>query len=144
MAKAEDLSKKVFGYLKVKEKSDDHVSKSGQKKVCWLCECQLCGNEKVVTAQDLKRGTIISCGCYQSYKGKQIRNKKICIICGKEFECPPSNKTVTCSNECRKEYAKQMILLTKSVIFLHIIFQFTKMLLKKTAKRILWNIPLAK
>ena len=107
MAKAEDLSKKVFGYLKVKEKSDDHVSKSGQKKVCWLCECQLCGNEKVVTAQDLKRGTVISCGCYQSYKGKLSRNKKVCIICGKKFECPPSDKTVTCSSECRKEYAKQ-------------------------------------
>ena len=45
MAKAEDLSGKIFGYLRVKERVNDHISKSGQKKVCWLCECQLCGNE---------------------------------------------------------------------------------------------------
>ena len=37
---------------------------------------------------------------------RQVRNKKNCIVCGKAFECPPSNKTVTCSKECRKEYAK--------------------------------------
>ena len=52
-------------------------------------------------------GAVSSCGCYQSYKGKLSRNKKVCIICGKEFECPPSDKTVTCSNECRKENAKR-------------------------------------
>lgn len=27
MAKAEDLSEKVFGYLKVKQRSDDHIFK---------------------------------------------------------------------------------------------------------------------
>lgn len=34
------------------------------------------------------------------------KNQKQCIICGKMFECPPSDKTVTCSPECRREYAK--------------------------------------
>ena len=38
---------------------------------------------------------------------RQVRNKKNCIVCGKTFECPPSNKTVTCSKECRKEHARQ-------------------------------------
>ena len=33
------------------------------------------------------------------------KNKKVCIICGRIFEDPPSNKTVTCSPECRKKYA---------------------------------------
>lgn len=45
----------------------------------------MCGNEKVVTAQDLKRGTVISCGCYQSYKGKQIRNKKFVLFVEKSL-----------------------------------------------------------
>lgn len=107
MAKAEDLTGKTFGYLEVIKRADDHVSKSGQKKVCWMCRCKLCGTVKPVSAQDLKRGTAISCGCFQAYKGKQERNKKICIICGKEFDCPPSEKTVTCSVDCKKIYAKQ-------------------------------------
>lgn len=107
MAKAENLSRKMFGYLKAIERADDHISLSGQKKVCWLCECQLCGTKKVIIAQDLKRGNIVSCGCYRKYKGKENRNKKICVVCRKEFESPPSDKTVTCSNKCRKEYAKQ-------------------------------------
>lgn len=36
----------------------------------------------------------------------KMKNQKICIICGKPFFDPPSNKTVTCSPECRKEYAR--------------------------------------
>lgn len=107
MAKAENLSHKMFGYLKAIERADDHISPSGQKKVCWLCECQLCGTKKIVSAQDLKRGTVISCGCYRRYKGKENRNKKICVVCGRKFDSPPSDKTATCSKECRKEYAKQ-------------------------------------
>ena len=107
MANAEDLTGMEFGFLKVLYRSDDCVSRSGQKKVRWMCECMLCGKRKPVNAQDLKRGSAVSCGCYQAVRGKGIRNKKICIVCGKTFERPPSNKTVTCSNECRKEYAKQ-------------------------------------
>ena len=29
------------------------------------------------------------------------RNYKICPECGKRFPCPPSDKTVTCSKECK-------------------------------------------
>lgn len=107
MAQAEDLSGKVFGYLKVLKRVDDRISKSGQKKARWLCECLLCGACKEIDAQNLKRGTTISCGCYQSHRGKLNRNRKICIICGRVFESPPSAKTVTCSKECRKEYARK-------------------------------------
>lgn len=31
-----------------------------------------------------------------------MKNKKKCVVCGKYFECPPSDKTVTCSKECSK------------------------------------------
>lgn len=34
------------------------------------------------------------------------KNQKQCIVCGKMFDCPLSDKTVTCSPECRREYAK--------------------------------------
>lgn len=92
--------------MKAIERVADHVSKSGQRKVRWKCVCLLCGKEKEINAQDLKRGSVISCGCYQSYKGKLNRNKKVCLMCGKEFESPASDKTVTCSDRCRKEYAR--------------------------------------
>lgn len=31
-----------------------------------------------------------------------MKNKKICVICGKEYFCPPSDQVVTCSVECSK------------------------------------------
>lgn len=36
----------------------------------------------------------------------QVRNQKTCVICGKLFYSPTSDKTVTCSIECRKQHAK--------------------------------------
>lgn len=32
-----------------------------------------------------------------------------CVICGKEFECYPSDKKVTCSNECRRERQRRLV-----------------------------------
>lgn len=106
MAKAEDLTGRTFGYLKVLRRAENHICASGQTKVHWWCECLLCGKQKSVGAQDLKKGTTISCGCYQTYAGKLRRNKKVCVVCGKEFESPPSDETVTCSMECRKIRAR--------------------------------------
>ena len=30
------------------------------------------------------------------------KNQKICVVCGRPFDCPPSDKTVTCSKECSR------------------------------------------
>lgn len=105
MAQAHDLTGQVFGHLKVIERGPYHVSKGGQKHITWLCECQLCGKRKCVSAQDLKRGTVTSCGCYRSYAGSSVRNRKICVVCGKEFFAPKSSKKVTCSDECRRKHS---------------------------------------
>lgn len=102
---AENLKGRKFGELTVLKRAEDHISKCGAKKVRWLCQCS-CGNQTTVLAADLKRGSTKSCGCLQARKGKLMRYKKICVICGKEFECPPTNKVVTCSKECRSEYAR--------------------------------------
>lgn len=102
MARLEDLTGREFGFLKVISRAPDKITPSGQKRRMWNCKCLLCGNEKAVSAADLKRGTAKSCGCWQGIKGKASRNKKICVICGKEFEAPPSSKTVTCSIQCRR------------------------------------------
>lgn len=107
MAKSEDLSGKEFGYLKALYRAPDHITPSGQKRIRWLCECTLCGTRKEIGAQELKNGSTVSCGCYQKIKGKSMRNKRICIICGREFETPPSSNSVTCSRACISEYAKR-------------------------------------
>lgn len=36
-----------------------------------------------------------------------MKNQKKCKVCGRLFACPPSTKKVTCSKECRIEYARQ-------------------------------------
>lgn len=32
-----------------------------------------------------------------------------CVICGKEFECYPSDNKVTCSNKCRRERQRRIV-----------------------------------
>lgn len=58
MSKVIDLTGQRFGRLTVIERSD---SKNGR--ATWLCKCD-CGNTKVISGVDLRRGTIKSCGCY--------------------------------------------------------------------------------
>lgn len=107
MARLEDLSGREFGFLRVISRAPDKITPSGQKCRMWNCKCRLCGNEKAVPAINLKRGTAKSCGCWQGIRGKASRNLKTCIICGKQFESPPSDKTVTCSDQCRRIRAEK-------------------------------------
>ena len=107
MAKAEDLTGREFNFLKVIERAPDRIVPSGQKRKFWICECLLCGNRKEVAGAELKSGRTKSCGCWQAAKGKAARNVKVCVECGKPFECPPSDKTVTCSPACRSAHASK-------------------------------------
>lgn len=107
MAQAEDLTGKEFGFLRVISQAPDRITPSGQKRKHWLCECLLCGTCKEISAQNLKNGKTKSCGCYQAIKGKAARNVKICVECGRSFECPPSENKVTCSKKCQKIHARK-------------------------------------
>lgn len=60
----EDLTGLVFGRLSVIERGEDYVSPCGRRRPTWKCVCE-CGNESVVLASNLKRGTTTSCGCFQ-------------------------------------------------------------------------------
>lgn len=59
MSKPIDLTGQRFGRLVVIEKAE---TKNGIVK--WKCLCD-CGNEKIATGRDLKRGSVKSCGCYR-------------------------------------------------------------------------------
>lgn len=105
--KAEDLSGHTYGFLKVISMAPDRISRSGRKIRMWECECLLCGKHKTASADDLRRGFVKSCGCLAAHNGKIRRNKKICVICGKEFACSPSAQIVTCSPACHALYNSQ-------------------------------------
>lgn len=102
MKELEDLTGRQFGVLKVLSPAPSRVFANGKKQRSWNCECLLCGSQKQFTTSAIKDVRLKSCGCLRSIKGKAARNKKKCVICGNEFECPPSDKTVTCSIECRR------------------------------------------
>lgn len=61
MAKFEDLTGKRFGYWIVIERAANNEHGG----VRWRCRCD-CGNERIVGAQALKRGTSKSCGCHKN------------------------------------------------------------------------------
>lgn len=62
-----NLTGQQFGFLKVVERDEDHISISGKKRIKWKCVCQYnnCGNTTSVLASNLQQGNIISCGCYK-------------------------------------------------------------------------------
>lgn len=70
----------------------------------WNVRCD-CGNNKKMRTAAVKAAQ--SCGCIRTEKnreqGKKRRNKKICPVCGQEFYCSPSDKTITCSPECSSQ-----------------------------------------
>lgn len=106
-AKLPDLTGQTFGLWSVIAPAES--DKNGRKR--YLCRCT-CGKERVVTADNLRRGTSTSCG----HTGAAERAGKIkknvgppaatwsCVICGKTFRRPPSTNRNTCSPECSAMY----------------------------------------
>ncbi len=58
MPKKIDLKNQRYGRLIVL-----HKAKTMTKRIKWLCLCD-CGNKKVIQANHLRSGDIVSCGCY--------------------------------------------------------------------------------
>lgn len=53
---------KQFGMLTVVERAEDRYNKGGYRLDTWKCRC-VCGNEKITTGTNLRRGLTKSCGC---------------------------------------------------------------------------------
>lgn len=60
-----NLTGNVYGLLTVIKEG-----KYNQNGRYWICECQ-CGQRTEVLGEHLKRGNIISCGCYHQSKGEE-------------------------------------------------------------------------
>lgn len=63
-----DLTGQKFGKLTAVEKGEPIFQKSGRKRLTWVCSCD-CGETTVVTAANLKHGTL-SCGCLKASANK--------------------------------------------------------------------------
>lgn len=68
MGKAIDLTNQQFGRLTVIERDKK------RKKVYWICKCN-CGNIISVRSDHLRSNKIVSCGCLQKEKAKEVGNK---------------------------------------------------------------------
>ena len=69
--KFNNLSGQIFGRLTVLEWNHKVKYADGSVRQYFLCRCD-CGNNSIVSEINLKRGSIISCGCYRK------ENTKIC------------------------------------------------------------------
>lgn len=82
---ADDLSGKVFGYLKVLYDSGERQSGN----IKWICKCLKCGKiTHPITASSIKRGITKSCGCLQeSYYESVITDilEELNIVFKKQF-----------------------------------------------------------
>lgn len=56
----QDLTGQIFGRLVVIEPLQERAA---DRSVCWRCRCMSCGAEKVIPANQLKKGVQTSCGC---------------------------------------------------------------------------------
>lgn len=65
-----DLAGKTFGYLTAIKR----VANNKHRNAMWLCRC-CCGNVKVVSAQNLRKGDVKSCGCKKSEMISNSRTK---------------------------------------------------------------------
>ncbi len=50
-----------------------------------------------------------------SDKSPRLKNTKNCVVCGSSFESPPSDKTVTCSPDCRSIRARSALAQRRAV-----------------------------
>lgn len=72
MSRVKDLSGQYFGKLTVIEM----VGLNKHKRALWLCKCD-CGNDCVVTSQELVKGDTKSCGCLNKEAVSRANKKDI-------------------------------------------------------------------
>lgn len=92
-----------FGKLTVVVKTEDKMRENGKGKIYsrWLCQCD-CGNMTTVPAGELRSGSTRSCGCLKLGPKLKQRKKRVCPVCGKEFEVHVNSTHRICSPECAR------------------------------------------
>lgn len=73
MPKIIDLTNKRFGRLIVLYKDSNKKTKTG---CYWVCKCD-CGNIKSIRSDHLRKGHILSCGCYNKELLSELRTENL-------------------------------------------------------------------
>jgi hypothetical protein len=81
MTKRIEMEGRKFGRLLVLKLAEERGNR-GQLK--YLCQCD-CGTVKLITGEDLRRGLIVSCGCFQKERAREA-NKTHGGCCSGEIE----------------------------------------------------------
>ena len=98
-----------FGLLTVVRRESDQISPSGQHHTRYLCQCD-CGNEKVIIANNLKRGKVTSCGCSRTKNLAGQRFGRLTVISRTDDKISKSgvHRTVwNCECDCGNVVAVQ-------------------------------------
>lgn len=97
----QNLTGKKFGNLIALEPTK---RKSADRSIYWKCRCTLCGKEKEIPANQLKKGVQISCGCERATR-LQKTNGYIEGTCLKNVFSDKVNKNNT--SGCKGVYLKR-------------------------------------
>ncbi len=82
MPKFIDLAGQKFGRLTVLRRAENHILPNGKPRTQWLCQCA-CGNQVIVSAQNLRGETAMSCGCLRLEHFKKPTTNIVGNIYGK-------------------------------------------------------------
>lgn len=74
-----DLTGYETGYLRVLERTD---LRNQKKSMMWRCLCRRCGKEVLLSADVLKHGGIVSCGCYRKEEIQTHVHDRIHLVDG--------------------------------------------------------------
>ena len=69
-----DITNQKYGRLTVIKRAEDRVSPAGKHRVMWTCQCE-CGRIKDISADNLKGGKTLSCGCLQKQRVQETIGK---------------------------------------------------------------------
>lgn len=95
-----DLTGERHGDLVVLGVSENrYVSPKGESYRLCKVKCNRCGTVKEMVSSQFYQ--CVTCGCGMK------RHTRICAICGKEFECEPSNPKQSCSRKCGAQLRKR-------------------------------------
>ena len=95
----EDLTGKKFGRLTVLE----YYGNDKYRRAKWVCKCD-CGNIKIVRAEYLKNGGIVSCGCYRKERIAECNTTHNLIENHRNTCCRYYNIISRCHDENDKRY----------------------------------------
>ena len=67
---------KVFGNYKIIDDAESHRAPSGALRKMYLCECQICGNIKIMNAYKVTHNFYKNCPICKKYSYEDLTGKK--------------------------------------------------------------------